>query len=40
MKKTVGIVSEGPTDYILLKEVIDTITGEENYYIPLQPEAN
>ena len=40
MKKTVGIVSEGPTDYILLKGVIDTITGEENYYIPLQPEAN
>lgn len=34
----IGIVSEGPTDYIILKKVIDKITGEENFYLPLQPE--
>ena len=30
MKKVIGIVSEGPTDYLVLKAVIDKITGEEN----------
>ena len=32
MKKVIGIVSEGPTDYLVLKAVIDKITGEENRY--------
>ena len=40
MRKNIGIVSEGPTDYILLKEVIDKITGENNQYVKLQPEDN
>ncbi len=40
MKKVIGIVSEGPTDYLVLKAVIDRITGEENRYLPLQPEPD
>ncbi|MBQ8813383.1 MAG: hypothetical protein IJZ85_02645 [Lachnospiraceae bacterium] len=40
MSKVIGIVSEGPTDYLVLKSVIDKITGEENRYLPLQPEAD
>ena len=40
MKKVIGIVSEGPTDYLVLKAVIDRITGEENRYLSLQPEPD
>lgn len=40
MKKVIGIVGEGPTDYMILKEVIDHITNSENTYYRLQPEAN
>ncbi len=40
MKKVIGIVSEGPTDYLVLKAVIDKITGEENRYLSLQPEPD
>ena len=40
MSKVIGIASEGPTDYLVLKAVIDKITGEENRYLPLQPEAD
>ncbi|WP_373216205.1 hypothetical protein [Ruminococcus sp. 5_1_39BFAA] len=40
MKKVIGIVGEGPTDYLVIKEVIDHISGEENTYIRLQPEPN
>ena len=29
MSKVIGIVSEGPTDYLVLKTVIDKITGIE-----------
>ena len=36
--KHIGIVCEGPTDYIILKGVIDQITGEQNTYVMLQPE--
>lgn len=36
----IGIVCEGPTDYIILKEVIDKITGESNDYVQLQPEPD
>ena len=36
--KYIGIVCEGPTDYIILKSVIDRIIGEENTYVMLQPE--
>ena len=36
--KHIGIICEGPTDYIILKGVIDRIIGEENTYIMLQPE--
>lgn len=38
--KNIGIICEGPTDYIILKKVIDTISGESNYYVQLQPEAD
>lgn len=40
MSKNIGIVCEGPTDYILLRGLIDKITGEENRYVQLQPEDN
>ncbi len=40
MSKVIGIVSEGPTDYLVLKSVIDRITGELNRYLPLQPERD
>ena len=40
MSKVIGIASEGPTDYLVLKAVIDKITGEENRYLSLQPEAD
>ncbi len=40
MKKRLGIVGEGPTDYLVLKCVIDKITGEENDYLRIQPEQN
>lgn len=36
--KTIGIVCEGPTDQIVIKSVIDKLTGEENRYYRLQPE--
>ena len=40
MSKVIGIVSEGPTDYLVLKVVIDKITGESNRYLSLQPERD
>lgn len=40
MRKVIGIVSEGPTDYMVIKEVIDHITGETNEYRRLQPEPD
>lgn len=40
MSKVIGIVSEGPTDYLVLKAVIDKITGETNRYLSLQPERD
>ena len=41
--KHIGIVCEGPTDYIILRGVIDKITGDKNTgdkntYVMLQPE--
>lgn len=38
--KNIGIICEGPTDYIVLKGIVDKITGEDNEYLQLQPEAN
>jgi hypothetical protein len=29
MSKNIGIVCEGPTDYVLLKGIVDQITGED-----------
>jgi hypothetical protein len=40
MSKNIGIVCEGPTDYVLLKGIVDQITGEDNQYVLLQPEDN
>ena len=40
MRKVIGIVGEGPTDYMVIKEVIDHITGEVNEYRRLQPEPD
>ena len=36
--KNIGIVCEGPTDFVLLKGIVDVITGEDNQYLALQPE--
>lgn len=36
--RNVGIICEGPTDFLLLKGLIDKITGEANFYLQLQPE--
>ena len=36
--KNIGIVCEGPTDFVLLKRIIDRINQEENQYLQLQPE--
>lgn len=36
--KNIGIVCEGPTDCVVLEQVIDKITGEDNQYFHLQPE--
>ena len=38
--RNIGIICEGPTDHIILKEIVDRITGENNYYILLQPEPD
>lgn len=38
--KNIGIVCEGPTDYIIMREVVDRITGEDHYYVQLQPEPD
>ena len=40
MSKVIGIASEGPTDYLVLRMLIDRITGEENRYLHLQPETD
>lgn len=40
MRKRIGIVGEGPTDYLVLKCMIDQITGAENDYLRIQPEQN
>ena len=40
MSKVIGIVSEGPTDYLMLRAVVDKLTGEENRYLSLQPEPD
>lgn len=40
MSKVIGIVGEGPTDYMVIREVIDHITGEANEYRRLQPEPD
>lgn len=33
--KNIGIVCEGPTDYIIMREVVDRITGEDHYYVQM-----
>lgn len=40
MRKVIGIVGEGPTDYMVIRAVIDHITGEMNEYKRLQPEPD
>ena len=40
MSRIIGVTSEGPTDYMVLKTVIDKITGEDNKYLALQPEQD
>ena len=36
----IGIVCEGPTEFILLKAIIDHITKENHHYYSLQPEPD
>lgn len=38
--KTIGIVCEGPTDFAILRSVIDVISGEKNEYRLIQPEQD
>jgi len=38
--KNIGIVCEGPTDFIILQAVIDAITRESNGFYLLQPEPD
>ena len=40
MKKTIGIVAEGPRDYDMLVRLIDSITGEEHHYQRIQPQPD
>ena len=40
MRKVIGIVGEESTDYMVIKEVIDHISGEGNEYRRLQPEPD
>ena len=40
MRKVIGIVGEESTDYMVIKEVIDHITGGANKYRRLQPEPD
>ena len=40
MSKVIGIASEGPTDFLVLKAVIDKIIGDNNTYRHLQPEQD
>lgn len=36
----IGVICEGPTDYILIKRIIDRITDTNNGYFQLQPEPD
>ena len=38
MSWVIGVVCEGPTDYEVIRRVVDMITQEENEYMRLQPE--
>ena len=40
MKKVIGIVAEGPVDHLVLKTVINRITGESHIYRHIQPEQD
>ena len=40
MKRVIGIVSEGPTDQMAIRTVIDRLTGEKNIYRYIQPEQD
>lgn len=40
MKKVIGIVGEGPIDQMVLKAVINKITGENHIYRNIQPEQD
>lgn len=40
MRKVIGIVGEGPIDQMVLKAVINKVTGENNIYRNIQPEQN
>ena len=40
MSKVIGIICEGPADQLVIKAVVDHITGEENDYRYLQPEPD
>ena len=40
MKRVIGIVSEGPTDQMAIRTVIDRLTGDKNIYRYIQPEQD
>ena len=36
-RKTIGIVCEGPTDYLAFKTIVNKISGEDNQFRRIQP---
>ena len=40
MRKTIGIVAEGPRDYDMIASIIDSITGEEHNHLRIQPQPD
>lgn len=40
MRKTIGIVAEGPRDYDMITSIIDSITGEEHNHLRIQPQPD
>jgi hypothetical protein len=40
MKRVIGIVCEGPTDSVVIKRIVDTVTQDENEFLRLQPEES
>jgi len=40
MSKVIGVVCEGPTDYVAIRLIVDTVTQDKNEFLMLQPEES